>query len=175
MTAILEHFNYHCFGQARGPVPTIRLCALLSCIRKIRTTKNHIGTTMAKKRKTNNPRRSKSTARARRVAREEARARRSVSSVARASGRDELRDKRRLAQSPSSQERASGRELTRRDVWGVFALGLAVGVCYLPVTGPGDRSPRAKFICVHPRLLFSLKISAYLRVYWAECLWVGRG
>ena len=23
----LEHFNYHCFGQAMGPVPTIRLSA----------------------------------------------------------------------------------------------------------------------------------------------------
>ena len=25
---LLEHFNYHCFGQAWGPVPTIRLSAL---------------------------------------------------------------------------------------------------------------------------------------------------
>ena len=88
---------------------------------------------MAKKRKTNNPHRSRSTARrARRVAREEARARRSVSSATRASWRDELRDKRRLAQSPSSVARASGRALTRRHVWGGLALGLAVGVCYLP-------------------------------------------
>ena len=67
---------------------------------------------MAKKRKTTNPHRSRSTARRarRRVAREDAKARRSVSSVA----------------------RASWRELARRHVWGILALGLLVGVCYLP-------------------------------------------
>ena len=67
---------------------------------------------MAKKRKTTNPHRSRSTARRarRRVAREDAKARRQVSSVA----------------------RVSWRELAWRHFWGILALGLLVGVCYLP-------------------------------------------
>ena len=56
---------------------------------------------MARRKKTNNSRRSRPTSR---------------------------RERRRV----SSEERASWRELTRRDILGILALGLSVGVCYLP-------------------------------------------